>query len=477
MAPIDVGSPVDIVVPVYNAPDDLAACVESVRRHTPAGSYRLILIDDASPDPAIATQFAAWAADGDPSLLLLANDENRGFSHTVNRGLAVDADRDVVLLNSDTIVTAGWLAKLRRCAASDATIGTVTPMSNNSTVTSFPRFGLDNDLAALPPLDVVARAIEEAAVPTYPDLPTAIGFCMLIRREVIRRIGLFDAQTFGRGYGEDNDYSMRARKAGFRNVLCDDTFIAHTGSRSFGDQRHALSSVNLQRLHQRHPEYGAILGRFLAANPVLAIGAAAALRLDALARADRPGILHVQHDDPGGGTRTHVDELIGASAVQFRHRVLRVGPDGWRLQTGDAQNPGSSTFRPAAGETWTDVLRDLCGFLRVDLVHVHHLLGARAELVEALGAAEIPYGITLHDHYLACPTIALVDDRGEYCHATTDIDACRRCLAAQRRFAGVDIAAWRAAHAQLLAGRASSSRRRARSPIRWRATSRICRRR
>src|SRR5438045_1704696 len=108
---------VDIVIPVYNAVRDLARCVDSVLAHT-SGAYTLVLIDDASPDPAIGAYFDELARRGLPQVVLLRNDVNIGFTGTANRGLQ-RSRADVVLLNSDTVVSRGWLDALLRCAASD----------------------------------------------------------------------------------------------------------------------------------------------------------------------------------------------------------------------------------------------------------------------------------------------------------------------------------------------------------------------
>src|SRR2546427_832668 len=129
---------IDVVIPVYNAPADLARCVDSVLAHT-SGAYRLGLIDDASPGPAIGAHFAALADRALPDLVLLRNDHNLGFIGTANRGMRLSG-ADVVLLNSDTIATAGWLDALARCVASDPRIGTATPFSDNAEICSFPRF-------------------------------------------------------------------------------------------------------------------------------------------------------------------------------------------------------------------------------------------------------------------------------------------------------------------------------------------------
>ena len=132
--------PIDIIVPVYNAADDLVRCVESLIEHTRT-DYRLTLIDDASPDPAIRSYFAALESRRLPHVELLSNAENLGFTLTANRGMRLSRpNADVVLLNSDTVVTRGWLAKLARCAMSDPAIGTITPFSNNAEICSLPRF-------------------------------------------------------------------------------------------------------------------------------------------------------------------------------------------------------------------------------------------------------------------------------------------------------------------------------------------------
>ena len=258
---------VDIIIPVYNAVDDLTACVASVRRHTRRGSYCLVAIDDASPDPRIAAFLSTLASEGPEQLVVLRNERNLGFVGTANRGMALHADRDVVLLNSDTLVTPNWLDLIRRCADSDPAIGTITPFSNNAEICSFPIFCRDNPLEELPPVERIADAFARR-MPTYPDIPTAVGFCMYIRRSLLDRIGDFDVATFGLGYGEENDFSMRGAQAGYRNVLCDNAFVAHTGGRSFDDRKLALMKENGQRLLERYPRYDDLVHEFIRADPL-----------------------------------------------------------------------------------------------------------------------------------------------------------------------------------------------------------------
>ena len=133
---------VDIIVPVYNGLEDLKKCVESVKRHTDLKVHRLILVDDKSPDEKVLPYLESLQEEG---IHLIASPENEGFSASVNKGMEY-SDRDVILLNSDTIVTRGWVEKLIACAYSTAAAATVTPMSNAATLCSVPEFLQDNQL-------------------------------------------------------------------------------------------------------------------------------------------------------------------------------------------------------------------------------------------------------------------------------------------------------------------------------------------
>ncbi len=459
-------APTDVIVPVYNAWQDVVTCVASVRRHTRPETYRLVLIDDRSPDPRIAEYFAALAEERDVSLILLSNPENLGFVGTVNRGMALHPDSDVVLLNSDAIVTAGWLEKLRRCADSDPQIGTITPFSNNAEICSFPLLCQDNDLALLPDIELINQAMEHAAVPSYPEIPTAVGFCMFIRRGLMREIGLFDAETFGLGYGEENDFCMRAIRAGYRNVLCDDTFVAHTGGRSFDSKKLALMEKNSRLLVDRYPDYPQRVHRFIAADPLQPLRKLAETSLRMLKTPGMQGILHILHSRQGG-TENHIRDLMRSEIRHFRHYLLIVQGNGWLLEDGNGggfakpakpadgapQDPPSwltYELERAEDEPWADLLDALCRLLKIDLCHVHHISGARDGLLIALAGLRIPYGITVHDSYLPCPTVTLLNPEGLYCGAVSDTEQCQRCLDAQPLYRGAKIADWRKQHLQLV---------------------------
>jgi GT2 family glycosyltransferase len=264
----------EVIVPVHDGADALAACLASLRRTLPPQA-RLQLVDDASRDPRVAALLCEFGAAPPCALSLHVQERNLGFVATVNAAMA-RARGDVVLLNSDTVTTPGWLQRLAHCAATVPRLATATPWSNNAEICSFPQFCRANPLPADP--DAVAAAAARVA-PQYPELPTAVGFCMLVRRAALAAIGDFDAATFGRGYGEENDFCQRAAAHGMRNVLCDDAYVAHVGGQSFAPLGLAPGGENLGRLVARYPRYNAEVADFIARDPLAPRRAALAAQL------------------------------------------------------------------------------------------------------------------------------------------------------------------------------------------------------
>lgn len=266
---------VDIIIPVYNAADHVERCIDSVLCNT-FSEFNLIVIDDASPEAATRQLMGKLKDVDDQRITVLTNPENSGFVGTVNKGMTIST-RDVVLLNSDTIVTKNWLKQLKQCAVSDQTIGTITPFSNNAEICSFPNFCQDNPVPDNP--ERIAQSLAAAEQAVYPEIPTAVGFCMYITRSLLDDVGNFNEQAFGRGYGEENDFCRRAVQAGYRNVLCDTAYVVHVGSRSFGAEKQAHCERNMQVLLSLHPDYLDIVSAFIENDPIKPIREAAIQRL------------------------------------------------------------------------------------------------------------------------------------------------------------------------------------------------------
>jgi GT2 family glycosyltransferase len=240
----------ELVAPLFDSLLDCAAELTSL-------GVVVIAVDDSPGHMPLAAALAA-ARDRCAGILtveVLANPENLGFLRSANRGLAaaVAAGRDAILLNSDTVVFPGAIAEMVRIADSDPMIGFVSPRSNNATIASLPP---DESLRHRP----AARSREDhrllaGHLPDFHYAPTAIGFCMLIRRFILEEFGLFD-EAYGAGYNEENDLVMRANRRGYRAALANRAFVYHHGETSFGTTaRSGLERENARRLADRYPEY------------------------------------------------------------------------------------------------------------------------------------------------------------------------------------------------------------------------------
>ena len=439
--------PVDVIVPVYRGLADTIRCVESVLASPVRAAYRLVVINDAGPEP----ELTAWLrerASSEPRILLLENPQNVGFVGTVNRGMSLSDVNDVLILNSDTEVANDWLDRMRAAAYDHARVASVTPFSTNATICSYPRFCADNELPAgfsTASLDALCARTHRGAVV---DVPTGVGFCMYMRRDALREVGLFDADRFGKGYGEENDFCQRAAAAGWRNLHLLDTFVRHTGSVSFGASRHALQEAGMRTLRRLHPHYDRDVRAFVRADP--ALPARLVLDLARVRALALPVVLAVLHNR-SGGTMRHVQELARHLEGQAVFFVL-VPTNGRRvlLRLAGAAEAFELAFRvPQQFDALLKVLRSI----GIQHVHFHHLLGHDAivrELPQRLG---VTYDFTVHDYYSYCTRISLTDKRDRFVGEAAP-GQCRCCAAdkpAPRDGTGT-VADWRVANAQLLTG-------------------------
>ncbi|MEO5695286.1 MAG: glycosyltransferase family 2 protein [Usitatibacter sp.] len=255
----------DIVVPVYRGEAETRACLQSVFASANRRPIEVVVINDASPEPAISAWLEHLATEG--KITLITHPVNLGFVAGVNAGMALHPTRDVILLNSDTEVGPGWVDRIGAHFGRDATIGTLTPFSNNATICSYPKMLAANAI----PLGETAATLDAACAAANAgrtvDVPTGVGFCMAISRKCLDRVGPFDLERYGAGYGEEVDFCMRAARAGFRNVLAGDVFVRHVGEISFGGSgadRRARAQAMVDSLY---PEFQQQLATFIPADP------------------------------------------------------------------------------------------------------------------------------------------------------------------------------------------------------------------
>jgi GT2 family glycosyltransferase/glycosyltransferase involved in cell wall biosynthesis len=451
--PLVAERPVDVIVPVYNAREYTRRCVESVVQHA-TGDWRLLLVDDASTEPGLREDLRAFAA-MHPRVVLLENEKNLGFVATANRGMRQAGGRDVLLLNSDTEVFEGFLDRMRAAVDADPSTGIVTPFSNNATICSIPRFPEDNAVPEGYTPPEFARLVAACSRRSRPELPTGVGFCMWVRAEVLSRVGLFDEETFGRGYGEENDLCQRARKAGYKVRLCDDVFVYHKGKASFGDDGKTLEqTTSAQRLEAKHPGYHAEIARFIQENPLAPLHRTVQFHIPRLRPGRESAILFLLHASPWasrpGGTEYHVRDLLRALAMPRAVVAWPQGPDVMAAEVldGDVDRPLRYAFRAGSNfglEAALRIgLRRAIQTLGVHAAHVHHLMNWPFDVTAVLEDAEVPFVWTHHDYFAVCLNWNLFDhDRGEPCGCAPGSER-STCLAryaqATGALAGKDVA-------------------------------------
>ncbi|WP_375407955.1 glycosyltransferase [uncultured Methylobacterium sp.] len=417
--------PVCAIVPVYNGLSDLRLCLASLIPQLRDGRLRAIVIDDGSPDPEVGRYLSDLDAKRHPGLTILTNAANSGFIATVNRCLTLlEAGEDVLLLNADTIVPPGVVEKLANHAHGQPGIATVTPMSNNATILSFPRTTERNGPALGLDVAVIDDAFaSEARAPAI--IPTGVGFCMYINRLALDEVGLLSPE-WGRGYCEEVDWCLTARDLGWVHLAATDTFVIHEGSVSFTTkERLAILATNHVRLEALYPEYMDEVRAFERADPF------ADLRIGVLSRLLRGRFrhltLHVTHGW-GGGTRRYVEDLC-ALPRGTDQEIAVLSP----AAKGSAGKPLTLAFDGAGLALTLDPGRVESMLAAIEaggatiMIHVNSRLIFGSDFLTHLLSGARPYVVMLHDFQWYCPRVHLADRRMFYC-GEPPVGVCQHCV-------------------------------------------------
>lgn len=446
-------TPITIIVPVYRGVAETRACLESL--HSAHGEdstiARVLMIADQPPEPEMMPMLEGFAAL--PGFELLVNQTNLGFVGTINRGLEVAGDTDVILLNADTIVPRGFAARLQRAAYAREEIASASPLSNDATILSLPDRQGGNRLDPALTQELDARLARNGAI----DIPVGVGFCLFLKSAARADVGALGAE-WQRGYCEEVDWCLRAADRGWTHVAAADVYVYHHGSVSFGaEERARILSRNHALLERRYPEYTAMIRAFLRSDPLWRI------RLEAftveLSRRRRPTMAHFTHA-MGGGTAVLIEAAAELLADEGHHNLIITRThDDWLgspvLEVLWRERGLTLRLPQEALPALIDRLARAIPGLRAA---VHSLTGVGAEIHELARRQGLPLVVYVHDFQWYCPRVVLVDHTGLYC-GEPDVKYCQLCARANPIYDfGVDeplirtdIAAWIARNGALLA--------------------------
>ncbi|ANR80893.1 hypothetical protein BBB57_23170 [Kosakonia sacchari] len=401
---------IDIVIPVYKGLDETIACIESVHDSIDPGLVNVIIVNDCSPEIELTEYLRTIAKKY--KFVLIENEKNLGFTGTANHGMTYHDDTDVILLNSDVEVVNDWVERLEKIAYSDSAIATVTPYSNNATICSFPNFCEDNLLIAGVSVNAIDNIFSEKNFgPNFVVVPTGVGFCMFMKRAAIKDVGLLDVDTFGRGYGEENDWCQRAIKKGWKNVHALNTFVYHKGGVSFADEQNPRKIRAIELLNKLHPNYTQDVMQFIARDPAYESRLQAYLFLLGVSKA--PSILLVSHK-LGGGVKKHIADLASFYSEKVNFILLTPGEEenSFKLKLNLYSNSLKYEFKFNKNE-YASLIAVLKA-LNIDLIHYHHTLGYNDCVLALPVTLSKRYIITIHDYYLISHNPTLTDEKGYF---------------------------------------------------------------
>jgi GT2 family glycosyltransferase len=428
-----------VVIPVRDGGEVVLACLDSVLATIPAEA-RILVVDDGSADPDLIAALDDLVRRG--KIALARHPRARGFPAAANAGIRAARGRDVVLLNSDTLVPFGWLERLRQAAYASRDVGSVTPLSNDASILSYPGPAGSNkrpDQAATTRLD---RAAERANGGTLVDIPVGVGFCLYLRRDCLNAVGSFRADLFAQGYGEENDFCLRARRLGWRNVALTGLFVGHVGGTSFGDSATHLRARNGRIVEQLHPGYHALIESYLARDPL----AEPRRRIDLhrwreRGREWRRSAILITHNDGGGveqrlalAIRSH--EQAGRRPIVLRPAETAAGEAAITVRDGLADDLPNMVYA---------VPRELPALLRLlraakpEIVEAHHFADYPPAIYDLVTLLGVLYDVHVHDYAWFCPRVSLVGGHDRYC-GEPDLPACEACVADNGHFLREEIA-------------------------------------
>ena len=415
---------IDVIIPVFNGYSFLPVLLESIQ-HTEM-KYDLYLIDDQSTDERVYPLLRKYADEHD-NVVLLQNKENLGFVKTVNYGLS-QSSHHVALVNSDVEVPENWLERLMYPILSDDTVASATPFTTCGTICSFPEFLKDNPLYLGLTVNEIDSSFKKVK-PKYVSCPTGVGFCMGMSRKAIDEVGLFDAETFGKGYGEENDWCQRVIQHGYSNVLVDDLFVFHNHGGSFpSEEKRRYIEEHGELLLRKHPNYNKDVARFVTMDPNRSVREFVKLNL-LIAHGNYDTILAFDHNI-GGGASSYLEkkskELVDEGKAVI---VVRYDYQKGLYKIEYRYNDGIiNCFVPF--ENGISLILDYFKVTEIwinELVTYPDLYSVLKDIQQSAAKHHIPVKMLFHDMFAICPTINLLDETDRYC-GIPDCSKCKKCL-------------------------------------------------
>lgn len=420
---------ISVVIPVYGSPVETLTCLRSLFDSENATDFRVIVVDDGSPDALTRDSLDKLAKA--KILSLVRHSVNQGFPAACNSGFAASGTDDVVILNSDVTLSGDWLDRMVAHIATDNRIATLTPMTCDDSFTSYPTPFQSSSFERYPLelIDAVAKNSPESAV----DTPTGVGYCMYITREILDEVGGFDTTAFKQGYGEENDFCQKAVARGYRNLVTPNIFVRHEGGVTFGKSKSTRIARAINVVEMLHPGYQERIFEFIRHDPLASIRKS--LDIGLLNTVYPEGAELIVTHNLGGGTeravREHANALADQGICPLILRADQTDPSGYTVILRHALDSVGNNLGTYDLRLDSAALGQVLHRLRVREASVHHLIDfnwfAPEILLTFFHEHSITYDVLLHDYFLICPRVNLTDGTGRYCGGV-NVATCQSCV-------------------------------------------------
>jgi glycosyltransferase involved in cell wall biosynthesis len=351
-------------------------------------------------------------------IVFVENSSVKGFPASMNLATSLHRDRDVVLLDCETLVSSNWMERIHAAVHRSPAAGIAAPFSTGGDVCSFP-ISAEHALSCAQ-VDLLCKGANATQVV---DLPAVHGTCAFIRRACLDEVGAFDEGLFQSRHSSAVDFCLRAGARGWRTILAADVLVDSS----------LLDADGLETpktLDQCHPYYGDLLLNFNVDDPALPLRRA--IDLEILRSLNRPIYCFLTHKF-GGGTERHVRDLCAALTDVGIECLVVFALDSNRVSCTVPRLPSLTSLHYELGNGYESLVRDLAN-LQIRHFHIHSNISVPQKLMQLPERLGVPYYCTIHDYSWFCPRVNLIDESGVYCGEPASA-VCDSCI--QRADAGL----------------------------------------
>lgn len=420
--------PIDIIIPVYNGFQFLEPLIKSIIKNTSI-NYRILMCDDKSSDEKVLPLLKHFQEQNPlVDIILLENEQNFGFIKTVNK-LVTHTQNHFVLLNTDTEVPPHWLERLMYPIFKMKNIASTTPFTNAGTICSFPNYLEDNPIFENMDLESLDQYFQYVNFEkTYIEIPTGVGFCMGVNKNLVDKIGMFD-EVFGKGYGEENDWCQRALKEGYKNIHVTNLFVYHKHGGSFpSEEKKRLIAQNLALLNHKHPSYGHQVQQLIQKNKLEMLRKLIQIKIQSELLYTK---LIIDHG-LGGGANHYIDESFDNN-TELSQLIILIRYDFNVTQTYKVAFAFKGLNYNISSSSLFEAFTFLSGF-RINEIFLNSLVSYPdvkeiiQEIVFLKEKTKSKVILPIHDFFPVCPSYTLLNEKMQYCGVPANLEICKNCL-------------------------------------------------